>query len=95
MILSKLKTYGIVLAGGALSVLLIIVKILTKQNSKLRVRVQGAEASNKHAREVLNQDITISDQTDSHRSDLINELEDTNDSTAFRDPDKLWNDTDT
>ena len=90
MIFSKLKTYAIVAAGGVLSVLLIAVKILTAKNSKLRVRVESAEANNRHVREVLTQDISIGEQTESHRAELINELEDTNDSTAFRDPAKLW-----
>ena len=94
MIFSKLKLYLFAGVGVVLTVLLATVKILAKKNSRLSRRVETAEARVNHARVVAKQDIQIDQQTDSHRADLINELEDTDDSTTFRDPNKLWNDTD-
>ena len=92
MIFSKLKTYGIVIAGGALTVLLTIVKVLSMKNSRLRERVEHAEAKVHIARVVARADTAIERQTESHRADLINELKDTDDSSAFRDPNKLFDD---
>ena len=92
MILGKLKLYGIVIAGGALTVLLTIVKVLSMKNSRLRERVEHAEAKVHIARVVARADTVIERQTESHRADLINELKDDNDSTGFRDPNSLWDD---
>ena len=94
MIFSKLKLYLFAGVGVVLTALLATVKILAKKNSRLERRVETAEANLKHARVVALKDTKIDQSTASHRADLINELEDTNDSTAFRDPNKLWNDTD-
>jgi len=94
MILSKLKVYGLAIAGVALTVLLTAVKILTWKNSQLRERVQVADAKVRVARVVAKQDIQIDQQTDSHRADLINEIEDTGDSTGFRTPAKWWDEPD-
>jgi hypothetical protein len=94
MILSTLKAKLYVAAAGVLGVLLMAVRILLARNSKLKSRVENAEAKVNHAREVAKQDIQIDQQTDSHRAELINELEDTGDSTGFRTPDKLWGDDD-
>ena len=92
MILSKLKFYGIAIAGAALTVLLTTVKILSMKNSRLRERVQVAEAKVHVARVVARADMETERQTASHRADLIDEIKDTNDSTGFRDPNKLFND---
>lgn len=94
MILSKLQNYATAIAGVALTVLLLAVKILSSQNSKLRVRVESAKANNAHAREVLTKDISIGEQTDSHRAELIDELENTGNSSDFRDPSGLWDSSD-
>ena len=94
MIFTTLKAKLYAGAVVVLGVLLATVKILAKKNSRLERRVETAEARVNHARVVAKQDIQIDQQTDSHRADLINELETDNDSTAFRNPDKLWNDTD-
>ena len=94
MIFTKLKLYLFAGAGVLLTVLLATVKILAKKNSRLERRVETAEARVNHARVVALKDTKIDQSTASHRADLINELEDTDDSTTFRTPNKLWNDTD-
>ena len=94
MIFTTLKAKLYAGAGIALGVLLVAVRVLTKQNSRLRSRVENAEAKANHARVVAQEDIHVEKQTRSHRADLINELEEDNDSTGFRDPNKLFDDTD-
>ena len=92
MILSKLKIYLFAGAAMLLTALLATVKLLARKNSRLERRVETAEANLNHARVVALKDTETDQSTASHRADLINELEDTGDSSAFNDPNKLWND---
>jgi hypothetical protein len=94
MIFSKLKLYLATAGAVLLAGLVVAVRLLTKQNSRLRARAENAEARVIHARVVAQKDTEIELQTRSHRADIINELEETNDSTSFRNPDKLWSDSD-
>ena len=92
MIFSKLKLYLFAGAGLLLTALLAIVRVLSKKNSRLERRVENAEANLNHARVVALKDTKTDQSTASHRADLINELEETDDSTGFRDANKLWDD---
>ena len=94
MIFTTLKAKLYAGAGMLLGVLLVAVRVLTKQNSRLRSRAEYASAKANRARVVAQEDIHVEKQTRSHRADLINELEETDDSTGFRDPNRLFNDTD-
>ena len=94
MIFTKLKLILFAGAGTLLTALLVIVKVLARKNSRLERRVDTAEANLNHARAVVKQDIKTDRTTASHRADLVNELEDTGDSTAFRNPNKLWDEPD-
>ena len=87
MILGRLKTYLMVAGGAILTVLLIAVKVLTSQNSKLRVKVESAEARVKHAKKVMQADKDIDEQADAHLADIINDLN----SSELDDPDDwIW-----
>lgn len=86
MIFGKLKTYAIVAGGAVLTVLLIVVKVLTSQNSKLRVKAENAEARIKHAKKVMQADKEIDEQVDSHLADVAKEINETGTSKELDDP---------
>ncbi|MHC5059394.1 MAG: hypothetical protein ACYTKD_32480 [Planctomycetota bacterium] len=94
MILGKLKLYLIAGAGVALTVLLATVKILTLRNSRLRERVEHAEATVHVARVVAKKDMEVERQTRRRRAEAMNEIKDTGDSTDFRNPNRLFDRTD-
>jgi len=94
VILSKLKTYGLVAAGAVMAALVVAVKWLTVRNSRLSRRAETAEARVNHARVVDLADNEIEEQTRSRRADALKELEDTGGSSDFRDPNRLFNDDD-
>ena len=76
MILSKVKTYGLVIAGAAMSVLLIAVRVLTSQNSRLRREAETKDAKLKHNLAVMKSDKEVEVQTDVRLEELEKELED-------------------
>jgi len=92
VILSKLKIGLIALAGAVLAALLVAVKILTRQNSKLRARVEHAEARVHRARIIADKDNELESQTESHRAKIKNEIETTGSSSALDNLDRLWDD---
>ena len=94
MILSTLKAKFVAGAAIALGVLLTLVKVLVARNQRLSARVEVAEARVNHARVVAKKDIETERTTASHRAELINEINDTGESTGFRDANSLWDDTD-
>lgn len=94
MILKGLRAKLYVGAAFVLGVMLAVIRVLTKRNSKLRQRVENAEAKAIRAVVIAKKDDEIEEQTDSHRADLIKELEDNNDSSGFRDPNQLWDKSD-
>jgi len=90
MILSTLKTYGIAIAGGVIAVLLIAVRVLTGQNSKLRVKAETAQARANHARVVLKKDKEVELEHDVRTEQLEQEIEEKKASSELSDPNERW-----
>lgn len=88
MIFTTLKAKIYAFVGAALGALLLIVKVQAHRISKYKGRAKNAEASNKHAREVVTKDAEVDHTTASHRAELINETRDNSIPSAF-DPRKL------
>ena len=88
--LSTLKTYGIAIAGGLVFVLLAVLRVVTKQNSKLRVKAETAQARVDHAKTVLKEDKAADEQADVRLVDAKNEIKNTGGSSTFRDPNRLF-----
>ena len=86
MILGKLKTYAIIAGGALLTALLIAVKFLAGQNSRLRVKAETAEARIKHAKEVMQADKDIDEQADAHLADVTKEINESGTSKELDDP---------
>ena len=83
---TKLKSYGIAIAGGAIAVLLIAVRVLTSQNSKLRRKAESADARIKHAKKVMQADSEADEQADTHLSDVAREVEENGHTDELSDP---------
>lgn len=94
MILSKLKTYGLVIVGALLGVATIALRVLLSQNSKLRRDVETKSANLKHARKVLDADINISEQEDIRLKEAKDEIRKGDAPSALTDPERLWRDED-
>lgn len=94
MILSKLKTYGLVIVGALLGVATIALRVLLSQNSKLRRDVETKSANLKHARKVLDADIAISEQEDIRLKEAKDEIRKGDAPSALTDPERLWRDED-
>lgn len=94
MILSKLKTYGLVIVGALLGVATIALRVLLSQNSKLRRDVETKSANLKHARKVLDADINISEQEDIRLKEAKDEIRKGDAPGALTDPERLWRDED-
>jgi hypothetical protein len=92
MIFSRIKLYGIAFAGVAISALLVVMRLLTASNSRLRSRAENAEARVKRARVIAERDNEIEEQTESRRAQVKNEIKDTGSSSAIHNPDSLWDD---
>jgi hypothetical protein len=90
MIFSRIKTWGLAIAAGAMGVLLVIVKILTAQNSRLRHRAENAEAKAKRAVIIQQADIDIEKAHRRIRKEREKQIEETGDSEYWRDPNKLF-----
>ena len=86
-ILSKIWIWLIAAAGVAISALVVIVRILSKQNSRLRARVETAEARVNHARVVAQEDINIIQDEQIREIEIINDL---NDGRTSYDPNRLF-----
>ena len=92
MILGRLKTYAIIAGGALLSALLIAVKVLTAQNSRLRRKAETAEARVHHAKVVLQKDKEVDEQTDVHLAEVAKEVEEGKSPSELTDPNKHWTD---
>jgi hypothetical protein len=90
-ILSKIWVWLIALAGVAISVLVVIANRTMKENSRLKARVQNAEAKINHARVVAQED------TNAIQNEQIREIEIANDLERERrswNPNELFDDED-
>ena len=94
MILSKLKTYGLAVAGAVLGVLLIVVKVLTKRNSRLTRKLDTVQARVKHQAAVITADKEADEQEDVRLVEAKNEIKETGGSSDFRDPNRLFDNKD-
>lgn len=70
----KVWPWLIAIAGAALSVFVVIVRTLTKQNSRLRGRVEVAEARVNHARVVAKKDMELIQNEQQQEATITNEL---------------------
>jgi hypothetical protein len=90
-LLSKATTWLIALAGVAISVLAVIVRRTTKENSKLLARVENAEAKVNHARVVAQESTAIIQEEQVREIEIINDLKN---NRSDYDPNELFNDKD-
>lgn len=90
-ILNKIWVWLIALAGVAISVLAVIARTTMKENRKLRVHVENAEAKVNHARVVSQKDITLIQQEQVREAEIAKDL---NDRRNNYDPNKLFNNKD-
>lgn len=90
-ILNKIWVWLIALAGVAISVLAVIVRATMKENRKLRVHVENAEAKVNHARVVSQKDITLIQQEQVREAEIAKDL---NDRRNNYDPNKLFDNKD-
>ena len=92
-LLSTVKTYGIAIVAACISVLLAVVTILTKKNSRLQRRVETADARLKHAKAVIREDAKTDEQIDTRLVDAANEIRDNGVSSELEDPTNwIWED---
>lgn len=90
-ILNKIWVWLIALAGVAISVLAVIARATMKENRKLRVHVENAEAKVNHARVVSQRDITLIQQEQVREAEIAKDL---NDRRNNYDPNKLFDNKD-
>jgi len=88
--LSTLKTYGLAIVAGVMSVLLIAVRVLTSQNSKLRRKAEAQEARIKHTKKVMQADKEIEEQTDVHLAEVTKEINGTGAPSELTNPNDGW-----
>ncbi len=87
---STVKIWLSALAVGAFSVLLIAVRVLSTKNAKLKIDNKIAVAKEKHTRRVLEQDILIDEQTDTHLAEVAKEVEEGKHPSELTDPNDEW-----
>ena len=90
MIFSTIKKYLFLGTGLLVTGLLIAVKFLAGQNSRLRVENKTKEAHNKHMTKVMEADIEIDEQADTHLAEVAKEIEDAGATDALADPNAGW-----
>jgi hypothetical protein len=87
--LGGIKAYWYIGLGFLVSSLVIAVRVLTGQNSRLRRNVETAEARIHHAKIVAQGDKKIEQKSKSRRAEARNEIKGNDDTSVFRDPNKL------
>jgi len=88
--LSTVKTYAIATVGVFISALLIAVRVLTSQNSKLRTRVETSQARVRHAKNVLKKDSETDVQTDERLEALAKDIENGDSPSELTDANIYW-----
>jgi hypothetical protein len=89
-LLRTMKTYGTAIVGAVISVLLIVVRVLTKKNSRLRRQAETAEARVSHAQAVMKADKEIEEQADVHLAEVAKEIEDGKPPGELTNPNDGW-----
>jgi len=90
MIFSKIKTYSLVAVGAVMSVLLVVLKVVLSQNSKLRRKAEAQEARIKHTKKVMLADKEIEEQADVHLAEVTKEINDTGAPSELTNPNDGW-----
>jgi len=88
--LSTLKTYATAIVATVIGVLLVAVRVLTSQNSKLRRRVETSQAHVRHAKNVLNKDKEVDEQADVHLAEVAHEIEEGKHPSELTDANADW-----
>lgn len=90
----RLKVYAIGAAAIAASVGAMLLRIffLQQQRDRLQDKAERLEAQANRARIIARADQEAAQRERRRRSEVKNEIDDTGDSSAFRDPSKLWDD---
>jgi predicted Holliday junction resolvase-like endonuclease len=86
MIFSKIKVYLYTGLGLLVSALLVAVKILTGQNSRLRREVETADARIRHTNAVMKNDIEVDRELDRRSKELTEEIEEKKKSSELENP---------
>jgi len=84
----KLKLAAIAVAVG--SVLLIAIRVLASKNAKLKIDNKIIKVKEKHTRKVLEMDIAIDEQIDSHLAEVTKEIEDEKHPEELLNPNDHW-----
>ena len=90
MILSTMKRYALVAVAAVGSALLIAVRVLSGQNRRLRAKNERQEAQRKHTKQVMEADIAIDEQVDTHLAEVAKEIEDEKFPSELTDANKGW-----
>ena len=90
ILLTKLKTYAIAIAGAVIGVLLIALRVLQSQNSKLRSKARKAKATEKFAHSVMEQDSKAEVEEDIRLENAVKELNKDKESSELSKPNKTW-----
>lgn len=90
MIFSKLKSYGLAIAAGVISVLLIAVRVLTARNSSLTRKAETAQAKVEHAKAVILSDKAADEQEDAHLVEVVKEIKKGKPPKELVDPNEDW-----
>jgi len=84
--LNMIKRYWLIGLSALVGVLMIAVKILTGQNSRLRTKVERAEATIHHAKVVEEKKIETTKELKSRKADLVKELKEKKTSSELEKP---------
>ena len=83
---TKIKAYWYIALGLLVSGLLVAVKILTGQNSRLRRKVETTDAKIKHAKAVIRADVEADREYDERVEEIAREIEKKRTSDELRNP---------
>lgn len=84
--LNSIKAYLYIGIGLLVSGLLVAVKILTGQNSRLRRKVETTDAKIKHAKAVIRADVEADREYDERTEKLAEEIKKKKTSSELKDP---------
>ena len=87
---SMIKTYATAIVGVVIAALLVAVRVLTSQNSRLRRKVETADARVKHAKAVLRKDKQVDEQVDIHLAEVAHEVEEGKHPSSLINPNTGW-----
>ena len=86
MIFSRIRLWGLATVGAVLSALVVIVKVLTKRNSRLSRRAENAEEKARRAVIIVKADQDI----EKAKRKIRDEIKNTGPDDGFKSPGSLW-----